>query len=294
MSVSGNLPNTMNRQYFDLNEEFSFWQLTFTEHCEFISQLLDASKSPAAAEFKVLALKLKQSWQGYKLNFNDQGLQTLVTNLASLKIDILRARSQGVDLGFISKSLLLHMIEELNFFDSLVNGTMTPEKELNFWLHENADHTNLAAHLIEPRRKLLTDTVLNLSKQIESSKIQKTPTMNDQEIMTQETINGLPVDTQTIDLNAVYNTSLNMQDLQTSIDDLQTSNNSAGDLLQNLMADPSLALLKPEMLQHEINETNYGIERLRKIVQMLSSQFQAQGNSYANNYNSYNNYNGNQ
>lgn len=126
-------------------------------------------------------------------------------------------------------SLIEHMIEEEDYFIRLMNQQVYLEEEIKFWLHEHETHTNLAGRLFLPSYKKEQLELIATSWAFD--KLECPP----------------------------YNLCL-------IIKALEFSNARACKLLACLEAEPTMSLLPPVLLRHEIEETNWGIHRLKYIL----------------------------
>lgn len=120
------------------------------------------------------------------------------------------------------RSLIHHMIEEEKYLLAIVDGQMDIRDEIYFWLHENSEHTDLAGRLFKPEFR---------KQQIET-------------LMLSDSIDQLS------------------KDLNYVIETLERSNIQAKKSLENLILNPEMSLLTVDMLNHEIQETDHGIDRL--------------------------------
>jgi len=153
---------------YHVKDDVTFWSQQMTEHALFLYMLLDANKAPY---LKQRALDQYQQWVNYLTNPDQTTLLNLLNQLRTLKLDIYGEKSTGKDIGFVYLTLVEHMLKELDFFVTLLNGTNNPTNEINFWKTENAEHTTLTGHLLDPLEKQLTSQTLTLGDNLEITPI---------------------------------------------------------------------------------------------------------------------------
>lgn len=130
-------------------DDVTFWSERFKDHAMLLFILIDFQK---ADDLKMRAQREFKNWDSYLKNQNHNLLNQLIPALSNLKYDVLdRARMEQINLvlspnDFIS--LVEHMIKELQFFLQITAKEISPLEELDFWRQENAEHTELASHLI--------------------------------------------------------------------------------------------------------------------------------------------------
>ena len=131
-----------------MEDDTTFWIDRFKEHAAFLYILLTPQ----------FANDLKE--QVFDL-INDFDLERLF----NLQMEVLgRNNAQMMLTEEDFEALVYHMIEEQNFYKKLMNGQMTDGEEVNFWLNEASEHTELASHMLELGQ--LRDEVLDTSKEL--------------------------------------------------------------------------------------------------------------------------------
>lgn len=130
-------------------DDTTFWSERFRDHAMLLFVLLDPQN---AGDLKQEAYQQLQNWNAYLKTPNSNLLPQLVNSLGNLKQNVLnRAQMSPINLALSPNdfiALVSHMIEELSYFIHLTSGQLTSEAELNFWVEENIEHTDLAGHLI--------------------------------------------------------------------------------------------------------------------------------------------------
>lgn len=132
-------------------DDVTFWSERLRDHAMILYILLDPQQ---ASDLRERAQQALNNWNYQLLDPNPIVLRQLIQNLATLKQDILeRTRNGQINLLLSPndfQALVRHMMTELNFFDKLLNGQISAQEELAFWTEENAQHTELTAHLLSP------------------------------------------------------------------------------------------------------------------------------------------------
>lgn len=150
-------------------DDIIFWSERFRDHALFLFILLDENKVP---DLKQEALRQYHQWNNF-INSNERTsmqLIELVNNLSNLKQDVkgYLDRGQVINVQIPPQdfnSLVNHMIKELNFFKVLLQGGLSPQDEIKFWVEENAEHTELAGKLLfDPQLKQTNLQLANLLK----------------------------------------------------------------------------------------------------------------------------------
>ena len=199
------------------------WNKRFTEHWYFLALLIDRDLAP---ELKNYATVKYQEWAKTPESHTMEQLQ----ELKQFKIQLLKRQDSKQIVGMIFPSLLEHMLMELSYFVNLIEGQLTVQDELDFFLEEGSQHTALAAHLIDPQHKQLVLMNLEMAQTL------------DEQI-------GQPPSSQLLQL-------------------VQTANSAAVDLLGSISRGEVKALLTPLMLQHEIAEAQLGAKKLAMALQL--------------------------
>jgi hypothetical protein len=210
-------------------DEVIFWKDQFIDHASFLFELTTDDN------LKSLAYEEHQIWVNETKNiYTFERLKPYVMSLKKLKMIFLNQKLSGKDIGPIYLSLIEHMLYELDYFVSLMIGTMDLETEIKFWLKEDSDHTSLAAHLLDPAEKSLTYSTFKMSN----------------------------------DLHYAM-TAANTESIRGAINILKKSNAAAIKMLAKKQNDPTISLLSPEMISHEIDETAHALERLSNLLNTL-------------------------
>lgn len=144
--------------------DIDFWTQQLTEHILFIQKLLNHDAVPA------LKQEAKNHYSAWYRLLNENPVRYDASMLNSLyafletihgkigertqtgdKKVIIQSAPINVELSIDDfHSLVKHMILEQTYFVRLVEGKMTIKDELLFWAQENAQHTELVAHLLPP------------------------------------------------------------------------------------------------------------------------------------------------
>lgn len=210
------------------DQDVQIWTFQFYQHAQFIAELLDEKK---AGNFKPEALLEVQKWT--QILSNGGSLQDVVdqlNELSDLQKQLLAVVERNQDIGPIYPSFLRHMLKEQAMFVKLASGQLTVVEELKFWLEEAAEHTGLAAHLLDPSEKDLTKEALALAESLElGSK----------------------------NVEVKFPTDLFAQSIK-----------SAEEMLAGIKSAEIKSLLSPTMLEHEIRESRLGEYRLELIRQL--------------------------
>ncbi len=216
-----------------LNDVISLWSVQLKEHAEILFKLLDKDKVP---NLKNEAFQQWKIWNDYLKVLsvpnvpNLPQLNSMIQSLIQLKSTILSVIDQGQEVGNIYPALLDHMIKEANFFRLKLEGNVSTDKEIEFWVKENLEHTGLTAHLLDPKEKDLVNKTLNVSEELEDL-----------------------IDENLEDIIPVYN----------------KANREAAKLNQALSKNEVKTVNNPMtlfMLQHEIREATYGQKRLQQLL----------------------------
>ena len=169
-------------------DELKFWAVQLTEHCIFIylglqpgppvshwqalknplltdnrvstsTQLSDAALrqafeiSPRVQQLKDTALQLIQSWTLIDTELS-QGLLPgnvwqVIEATATLKREVIALLAAGHWIGWLYQGLVEHILKELEYLMARLENTISPEEEVVFWTEIAAEHTTLAAHLLD-------------------------------------------------------------------------------------------------------------------------------------------------
>lgn len=139
-------------------DDVFFWLGQFRDHALFLFLLLDDQRVP----------QLK--WTAYDLYMHWSFDEVWLRKFSDLQMRILKLIDQDINVILSPadfESLVEHMLKEFIFYLQLIAGQMTPEDEINFWTQENAEHTELAGHLLPPGR--LKNQTLQLSQQLKTA-----------------------------------------------------------------------------------------------------------------------------
>lgn len=154
-------------------KDLIWWADKFRDHAFFLYLLLDERK---AAQLKNSAKISYDQWRQL-LNgaaFSVDTFSTMLNNLSDLKTKILLSANDGINTVLPKEDfiqLLQHMLKELNFFVQLNNNKITSVQELAFWIVENAEHTNLTAHTLQPSK--LRDDFTRLAQLLQTTPIEQ-------------------------------------------------------------------------------------------------------------------------
>lgn len=200
--------------------DISGWNFRFVEHWYFLATLVDPIANPDLFGFAMTKCK---EWL---LTPNSHTRQQL-KELYDFKLKLKSNPSVFQRLQSKAPGLLDHMIKELVFFMNLIDGQLTVQDELNFYLEEAAEHTGLAAKLLE------RDPGLSLANE------EIADTLKDRI--------GFPPSLQT--LNIVH-----------------SGNAAAQDLLKLIESGQIQTDLTSLMLKHEIDEAQMGERKLNLLL----------------------------
>lgn len=129
--------------------DITFWSERCRDHCMILFILIDNTQTD---DLKQQCYQSFQNWNTYLKHQKSTTLSDLVFNLWQLKHDVLQ-EAQIHDINLVLDptdfiSLIVHMIEELDYFVKLLMHELTLETEFLFWKQEDIEHTTLAGHLI--------------------------------------------------------------------------------------------------------------------------------------------------
>lgn len=209
-----------------LNDVIGLWSIQLKEHAMFIFKLLDDKKAP---KLKAEAYRQWQKWSNVQSLKTKEQLPGMIAELNQLKQKVLEALASGAEIGNVYPSLIEHMLKESNFFLGKLQQNVTIDQEIEFWVKENAEHTGLTGHLLDPSEKQLVVDSLNMGQ----------------------------------DLEDVANS-----DLGTINQLYQEANEAALELEASLRNNQVKTVNNPMtllMLQHEIREAEYGAKRLQQL-----------------------------
>lgn len=140
-------------------DEFDFWGHQITEHALFVAlSLQDAALRKRAMD---LHTALGQAYAACDL-------QTFLAHLSefmTFKREGLALVKGGTWIGWGFPSMLRHMLDEEQFFVDKINGNITPQQEIAFWLKERLEENELAAHLIDPTEGVAITKLINGANQ---------------------------------------------------------------------------------------------------------------------------------
>ena len=222
--------NNNNKQHLGLtNEDIVFWANQFREHAKYMFELLNDREG---MEFKRRAKELQQQWTQFIRYYplSDNSLFPLLTSTVTLQRDILKKRRMRGKIGFLPIALVLHMIKEEQHIEKLLQGKLTIQDELEFWIREAAEHTELLGHMIDPvnrEHQRLTRIILQIAQELD-------------------------------------------QQLQNPTDPsvpLQESDRLAQQLLAAVKAQQIFVLITPSMIEHEIRESAWSKQRIHFLQQ---------------------------
>ncbi len=157
-------------------DDVVFWKDRFTDHTKFIYHLLDERRAydinnqvdnvklNLIRRYKKGASDRNTTWKNFVITPDYTVLLRMLLDLKKFKTEILISLSNNIDLGFIYRSLITHMMSELDYFTDLLKGKMTIDKEYRFWKQENSEHTAMSAHLMDPKLDQQTLDTLKLSQ----------------------------------------------------------------------------------------------------------------------------------
>lgn len=135
-------------------ENVLFWSDRFREHALFLYMLLDERKVP---NLKYETYRQYQQWDMFLSQpANDpfqQKLPQMLDELLQFKQEVLAQSDNNINVILPVadfKTLVAHMIEELQYFINVSTDRLTPEDELNFWIREITEHTELISRSLPP------------------------------------------------------------------------------------------------------------------------------------------------
>ena len=198
-------------------EDITFWQNRFSDHYYILAVLLDRDLAPELKEFATVKYNEFSKTP-------DSHTRGQLEELLQFKLKLVQNQEAKRMIGMIFPSLLEHMIMELTYFLNLVDGKLTVQDELDFYLEEASEHALLAGHLTDPKHKELVMINHEMGDLLESQ-IGNPPSM----------------------------------ELFMIVDE---ANASSIDLLNGIESGNVKALLTPFMLKHEIVEGQYGQKKL--------------------------------
>ena len=220
-------------QASDLSDPVKFWSVQFMEHGEFLYRLIDGDKYP---QLKQQAKQAQENWMKVVQSGDYRQVPALLQQLKLLKTDVLTRKLRGEDISpALYPSLVTHMLSELSYFERVLEGTITPQEELQFLLQEAMEHTKLAGLMLDPTEKTLINKTLGMAE--------------DLEIAADDPL------------------------ASSSVDVYLDSNDAAVELYENLQDRRVLAALTPKMLAHEIREGQYGATRLDYLKSFLDIEY---------------------
>lgn len=219
-------------------DDVTFWSERFRDHAMLLFILLDPQQ---ANDLKMRAKQELQNWNQYLEAPNLEKLRQLIPVIAALKNEVLN-RSQTGQINLVIShndfiKLLKHMLQELIYFVQSMDQKITPEEEIAFWIRENAEHTELAGHLIPLSQ--LSQQNPKLAQQLQSQNIQ----------LVQSLYQALPAQ-----LLPIYQVS---NEMAMKLDQLVQQGSQ--DAVQSLLH---------IMLEHEIKEGLRGEKRIRQLFNM--------------------------
>jgi hypothetical protein len=137
------------------NHDHAFWTDRNMEHLTFISQ--DLAPMPGSEPWIDRAAELQTQWNALKyLSYSPELAVEMRYFLNAVKPYLHGCEPDLID----------HMLLELQFYQSLMEGTLTPDAELQFWLQEHKsalDYVKCNLPQESPLQLQLSETVLNFT-----------------------------------------------------------------------------------------------------------------------------------
>src|SRR5581483_7905627 len=132
-----------------------FWTDRNIEHLTFIAQ--DLTTLPGSESWVNYAAELQTQWNALKyVGFRPE----LVVRMRYF-LNVVKPHLHGCE-----PDLIDHMLLELQFYQSLMEGVINPEAELQFWLQEHKsalDYVKCNLPQNNPLQLQLSETVLNFT-----------------------------------------------------------------------------------------------------------------------------------
>lgn len=231
--MATNLNLTRKIQAKDCDVEF--WTQQLAQHALFIHDLLDPQVVP---DLKEEAKMLYSGWYS-QLQNNPVKYNPVLSNSQFAFLEATHNRlSQGIPLnmGILRDDLhdlLRHMILEQTFFVRLVQGRVSINEEIQFWLQENREHTALVSRLLPAGP--LKNQIIDLSDRLESTRSL---------------------------------TNFDIPYLLSELDLVRISNQGAM-IVHNAVHAGQITEINDAMLEHEIREAQKGEERLTYLISRL-------------------------
>lgn len=142
------------------------WVPQLAEHALFLHMMLyDADLKEEAAE---IYLRWREFYCNEKMQ-DMRRLYQLLPELKEFKQRVLQRLLAGEWLGTAFPSFVQHILDELLYFESKLNGKVyTLEEETVFWNKINSEHAGFAAHLLDPVEEKLHDKADLTAKKIKA------------------------------------------------------------------------------------------------------------------------------
>ena len=207
------------------SEDVIFWAQRLQEHCYFLHELLNENALPLKQE----ALTQYKQWQDMVAKNDYNRLSALLPRLKALKLDVQKRLMNNEFIGTIELSLIVHMLEELDHLQKLINDDVTYDEILEFYLNHASEVAGLSAHRLDPTEKALTMKALEMSDHLASA-------------------------------------ALDPQGYPDALELYEDSNALSEDLLKGLENKTVHALLTPLMVKHEILEAQFGQRKLELLL----------------------------
>jgi|DewCreStandDraft_5_1066085.scaffolds.fasta_scaffold05936_5 hypothetical protein len=154
-----------NQKLFTLEEEVSFWGLQVAEHF-YLLYLLTVPEGIIQANLpKVNNMDLRQEAIFYYNQWRNlisgswtlEKVKNLILSSRDYKERLLKYLSSGIWIGWISYSMVKHMLSELEYFWSKITGAgYNVRDELLFWLFHDETETAALEKLIDPSEEIIS------------------------------------------------------------------------------------------------------------------------------------------
>lgn len=207
---------------FPTKQDRLYWADIFGDHMDILSDLI---------EDNILLNKtihLYDEWIYVKETRDWQKMDDLISDTKSLKLEILNKIKQEY-IGPVFPSLVKHMLKELKYYVDKTQKHLTLEEELLFWNDHSLDYATLDQHMLDPSE---INKIYKLSKYQEGfQSLIRDLTDNDQDI---------------------YQLLFASIKHQSQLDNLH---------INARKIKPS-SIISPKLLNHMIQEEQYGIKLL--------------------------------